>query len=83
MFDRIGKDIRYAARNLRRTPALTLVVLLTLAVGIGSTTAIFSVVKGVLLNPLPFNDPDELVVFTTRFKGRGGSSSRSPSSSTW
>jgi predicted permease len=55
------RDVRLAARGMARSPAFTAVVVLTLAVGIGASTSVFSVVEGVLLRPLPFADPDRLV----------------------
>jgi predicted permease len=59
--DSLGRDLRYALRGLGRRPAFTLAATLTLALGIGATTAIFSVVYSVLIKPLPYPNPDELV----------------------
>jgi len=64
MLETLWRDIRFSLRSMRRTPVVTLAVIATLAIGIGANTAIFSVVNGVLIKPLPYPDSDRLITMS-------------------
>jgi putative ABC transport system permease protein len=68
-FDDGWKDIRFAARSLRRRPGFTAVATITLALGIGATTTLFGVVKRVLLTPLPYENPESIAMVWSAWKG--------------
>jgi predicted permease len=69
---RLLQDLRYAGRLMRRSPVVTLVVVLSLALGIGANGAIFNAVDALMLRPLPVADPQRLITFLMRFDAAGG-----------
>ena len=69
--DSLGKDAKYALRTLLKNPGFAAVAIVTIALGIGANTAIFSVVRAVLLQPLPYERPQELVLLWGEMRNRG------------
>src|SRR5438128_3590546 len=81
--DHTWRDVRFALRSLRRTPGFTAAAVVTLALGIGVNTAIFSIVNGVWLNPLPYPDPDQLVALYSRTADQRRDNSSYPNFLDW
>jgi len=76
--DRLLRDVKYAARGLRRSPGFTLTAIAVMALCIGATTSLFTVVRAVLLQPLPFRDPDNLVMVYEHWRANTGGNPYNP-----
>src|SRR5262249_25218160 len=68
----LGREIRFAVRIMTNTRGLTAVALVTLALGIGANTAVYSIVDAILIRPLPYTDPERLVMVFPDLRARGG-----------
>ena len=76
--EQLLQDLRYGARVLRKSPGFTAVAVLTLALGIGANTTIFSLVNGILLRKPPVHDPDRVIIVSNKWAGNGGEWDRLP-----
>ena len=76
--DTLRRDVKYAARGLRRSPGFTVTAIVVMALCIGATTALFTVVRAVLLQPLPFHDPDKLVMVYEHWRSNTGDDPYNP-----
>jgi predicted permease len=81
--ENLWQDLRYGVRMLVKNPGFTLIVVITLALGIGTNAALFSVVNGVLINPLPFPQPEQLVALNQRLPNTGAGSISYPNFLDW
>jgi len=70
--ERLVRDVKYGTRTLLRSPEFAIVSVLVMALGIGATTSLFTIVRAVLLRPLPFRDPDKLVMLYEHFRHDAG-----------
>jgi len=81
--EQLAQDVRYAARMLRKSPLFSGIAILTIALGIGANTAVFSIVNGVLLSPLPYREPERLVKIWETLPGLSEATVSYPDSRDW
>jgi len=72
LFDKLGRDLKYALRTLVRTPGFSLIAIAVMALCISAATSLFTIVHSVLMKPLPFRDADRLVIIHEHFRGVSG-----------